>query len=164
MAWKRALIASGLGLAMTFSSAPGEERESVLRTSAPFMDLQRGDPIRVRLRDERSFRVRFITANPDTLAYSSGKDGVERRIPFQEIEGLDRRSGSHGHVLTGAILGLVGGAALGAAIGAYAGKDDTEPGLIAMVGAVGGAAGGVLVGSFAGMWIRTDEWTPVYEP
>lgn len=167
MGWRRILAWGGIGLVLAaglprFSAA--EDRETAFpSSSSPFPDLHRGDRIRVRLRSNDSFRARFVDASLDTLVYASWKrSSDERRLSFTAIEGIDRRDGSRGHWAAGALLGLVGGAAIGALISTSE-EGNTEPGIVALIYALGGAAGGLVVGSAIGASIRSDRWTPVIE-
>jgi len=167
MAWRRVL--AGVGIALVLATglphfAAAEDREPASpSSSSPVPDLHRRDRIRVRLRSDESFRARFIDASLDTLVYASWKrSSDERRLSFTAIEGIDRRVGSRGHWLAGALLGLVGGAAIGAVISTSE-EGNTEPGLVALIYALGGAAGGLVVGSAIGASIRSDRWTPVLE-
>lgn len=172
--WKRALIVLGLGLAPVFAVTPlaiAQERESetvlrretALRTSSPFVDLRRGDRIRVRLRTDDSFRARFLAATPETLYFASDKRlRHEGRQDFDAIEGLDRRTGSHGHVLAGALLGLVAGAGIGALISTSEEAGTTQWVATLIYGAAG-AGGGLVLGSIVGACIRSDRWAPVWE-
>jgi hypothetical protein len=166
MAWTRALIAAGLGLALAIGLPPlafAQERETVLRTASPFMDLQRGDRIRVRLRTDDSFRARFLAATPETLYFASDKRlRHESRLEFKAIEGLDRRSGRHGHTLAGAFLGLVVGAGIGALISTSEENGRDQWVATVIYGAIG-AGSGLVVGIVAGSLIRSDDWAPVWE-
>lgn len=166
MAWKRALIALGLGLAPALAVPPlaiAQERETVLRSSSPFMDLQRGDRIRVRLRSDDPFRARFLAATPETLYFATDRRlRHEARLDFNTVEGLDRRTGSHGHLLAGALLGLVAGAGIGALISTSEEDGDTQW-VATLIYGIAGAGGGLVVGSAVGMCIRSDRWAPVWE-
>lgn len=166
MNWRRWVASTGAGLALVAGLAPladAEERETVLRTSSAFMDLQRGDRIRVRLRTEDPFRARFLAASPETLYFASDKRlRHEGRLDFNSIEGLDRRAGSHGHLLAGAVLGLVAGAGIGALISTSEEAGDTQWVATLIYGMVG-AGSGLVVGSVVGSCIRSDRWAPVWE-
>ena len=166
MFWTRALIAAGLGLASILGLAPlttAQEGETVLRSSSPFMDFQRGDRIRVRLRADDPFRARFLEASPETLRFASDKRlRHEGRIAFRQVEGLDRRTGSHGHALTGALLGLVAGAGIGALISTSE-EAGTTQWVATAIYSLAGAGGGLVIGIVAGSCIRSDNWTPVWE-
>ncbi|HYJ34399.1 MAG TPA: hypothetical protein VE326_14415, partial [Candidatus Binatia bacterium] len=164
--WTRALICAGLGLVLfcgLATLARAEDPETVLRTSSPFMDLQRGDPIRVRLPRDDSFRARFLAATPETLSFASDKRlRHESRMGFKAIEGLDRRSGSHGHTLAGAFLGLVLGAGIGALISTSE-EEGRDQWVATVIYGAAGAGSGLVLGIVAGTLIRTDDWAPVWE-
>jgi hypothetical protein len=166
MFWTRALIAAGLGLASVLGLAPlatAQERETVLRSSSPFMDLQRGDRIRVRLSSDDSFRARFLDASPESLRFASDKRlRKEGRIALQQVEGLDRRTGSHGHALAGALLGIVAGAGIGALISTSE-EAGTTQWVATAIYSLAGAGGGLVLGTVAGSCIRSDNWAPVWE-
>jgi hypothetical protein len=169
MAWTRALIAVGLGLALYFepafapAMAQAEEPETVLRTSSPFMDLKRGDRIRVRLRGGDSFKARFGSATPDSLTYATDKRLLrERSLAFARVEGLDRRTGSHHHVATGALLGLLAGAGIGALISTSEDAGTTQW-VATTIYTLAGAGGGLVIGIVAGSCIGADDWAPVWE-
>lgn len=156
----------GAGLALVVGLAPlaeSEERDTVLRTSSPFMDLQRGDRVRVRLRTDNSFRARFLAASPETLYFASDKRlRHEGRVDFNSIEGLDRRAGSHGHLLVGALLGIVAGAAIGALISTSE-EEGTDQWVATVIYGLAGAGSGLVVGGVAGACVRSDRWAPVWE-
>jgi hypothetical protein len=127
------------------------------------MDLQRGDRIRVRPRPDDSFRARFIAATPETLYYASDTQlRHESRLDFNTVEGLDRRTGSHGHMLAGALLGIVVGAGIGAVISTSE-DEGTDQWVATLIYGVAGAGGGLVLGSVVGLCIRSDRWVPVWE-
>lgn len=166
MTRRRWLAAMGAGLALVVGLAPraeSEERDTVLRTSSPFMGLQRGDRVRVRLRTEDSFRARFLAASAETLYFASDKRlRHERHMAFNAIEGLDRRTGSHGHLLAGALLGIVAGAGIGMLISTSEEGGSTQW-VDTVIYGLAGAGSGLVVGSVVGLSVRGDRWAPIWE-
>lgn len=139
-----------------------EERETVLQAGSPFLELQRADRIRVRLRSGESFKARFAAATPDSLFYATDRRPHERSVSFTTIEGLDRRTGGNGHAAAGALIGLLAGAGIGALISTSE-EAGTTQWVATTIYSLAGAGGGLVLGAVTGHFIRSDDWAPAWE-
>lgn len=142
------------------AASPAKDGETVLRAASALERFRSGDPIRVTLRTDESRTGRFANVTGSDLLLRHGAQ--ERHIPLSSIQSIQRRAGSHGHFLTGALLGLVAGAGIGALISTSE-ESGTTQWVATTIYTLAGAGGGLVLGGVAGSLIRSDRWESVYE-
>lgn len=93
----------------------------------------------------------FVVEEPGPLVH---------RIRIPEVERFELSKGTHGHALTGGLIGF-GLGALVTTFSAITNDTDTSTEFIVLAGGAVFAGGGALLGALIGSQAKTEEWNPV---
>jgi hypothetical protein len=107
--------------------------------------------------------VTVIAADRDSLRYRSDGDTTLKVLGWQGIGRMDVTDGRHSNFLPGAGIGALIGLAAGVSLGSSAGGGDDPGGGGTLLGMAGVVFGGIL-GGVIGLFVRTENWTPVSIP
>ncbi len=118
--------------------------------------------------------VRIVSPGTDTLVFQSERNPVTRRLALKDISAVERSLGEKRRTGSGAVIGLLAGAAIGGILG-YTAQERTcenagltgclilpaSAGQSAALGGIVGGLAGLLVGTTVGWLSKSERWQRV---